>query len=57
MADVRNCGIVWATILRVDSGYIGEFSGYTVSVEQSDRVLGTGLGDSVHQGPDTVRYK
>ena len=31
-----DCGIVWATVQRADSGYLGEFSGYTVSVEQSD---------------------
>ena len=28
-------------------------SGYTISVEQSDRVIGTGCRDSVHQGPGT----
>ena len=56
MADARDCGIVWATVLRSGTGYVGEFSDYTVSVEQSDRVLGAGRGDSVHQGPSTVRY-
>ena len=29
----------------------------TVSVEQSDRVLGARRGDSVYQGPGTIRYK
>ena len=36
VADARDCGIVWATIQRADSGYLGEFSGYAVSIEQSD---------------------
>ena len=36
VADARDCGTVWATVQRADSGYVGEFSGYTVSVEQSD---------------------
>ena len=57
MADARDCGTVWATVSLVGSRYIGEFSGYTVSVEQSDRVLRIGHGDSVHQGPGTVRYR
>ena len=57
MADARDYGTVWATVPRVDSGYVGEFSSHTISVEQSDRVLGIGLGDSVHQGPGTVWYK
>ena len=57
MADSRDCGTVWATVPRADSGYVGEFSGYTVSVEQSDRVLGTGREDSVHQGSGIVRYR
>ena len=56
MADARDHGTVWATIPRASSGYVGEFNGYTFSVEQSDRVLGAGRGDSVHQGPGTVRY-
>ena len=56
MADARDCGIVWATVLRAGTGYVGEFSSYTVSVEQSDRVPGTGRGDSVHQGQGIVRY-
>ena len=42
---------------RASSRYVGEFSSYTVSVEQSDRVPGTGRGDSVHQGPGTARYR
>ena len=37
--------------------YIGEFGSYTVSIEQSDRVTGTGRGDSVHQGPGAIRYR
>ena len=48
MADALDCGTVWATVQRADSGYIGEFSGYTVSVEQSDRVPVVGRRDSVH---------
>ena len=27
---------VWITVQRAGTGYVGEFSGYTVSVEQSD---------------------
>ena len=57
MADARDCGTVWATVQRADLGYVGEFSGYTVSIEQSDRVPGTGHGDSAYQGPGTVRYR
>ena len=38
-------------------GTLGEFSSYTVSFVQSDRVLGTGRGDSVHQGLGTFRYR
>ena len=34
-----------------------EFSSYTIPVEQSDRVLGAGHEDNVHQGPGTVRYR
>ena len=56
MADARDCGTVWAIVPRADSGYVGEFSSYTVSIEQSDQVLGTGRGGSVHQGLGTVRY-
>ena len=56
MVDARDCGTVWATVPRVGLRYVGEFSGYTVSIEQSDRVLGAGREDSVHQGPGTVRY-
>ena len=48
---------VWATVLRAGFGYVREFSSNTVSVEQSDRVLGAGRGDSVHQGPGTVRNR
>ena len=57
MADARDCGIVWAIVQRAGSGYVGEFSSYTAFVEQSDRVLGTGRGDSVHQGQGIVRYR
>ena len=57
MADARNCWTVWATVQRVGSGYVGEFSSYTVSVEQSDLVPGAGHEDSVHQGPGIVRYR
>ena len=57
MANALDCGTVWVTVQRVGSGYVGEFSSYTVSFEQSDRVPGTRRGDSFHQGPGTVRYK
>ena len=57
MADGLDCGTVWATVLRAGSGYVGEFSSYTVSIEQSDRVPRTGREDSVHQGPGKVRYR
>ena len=57
MADARDCGAVWATVQRVVSGYVGEFSSYTVSVEQSDQVPGARSGDSVHQESGTVRYR
>ena len=42
---------------RAGLGYVEEFSSYTVSIEQSDQVLGAGCGDSVHQGPGTVKYR
>ena len=29
MANARDCGTFWATVQRADSGYLGEFSGYT----------------------------
>ena len=57
MADARDYGIVWATVQRAGSGDVGEFSSYTVSVEQSDQVLGTGREDSVHYRPGIVRYR
>ena len=57
MADAQDCGIIWATVPQAGSGYIGEFSSYTVSIEQSDQVLRTGREDSIHQGPGTVRYR
>ena len=40
MADARDCGTVWPKVQRAGSGYVGEFSSYTVSVKQSDRVPG-----------------
>ena len=57
MVDARDCGTVWAIVQRAGSRYVGEFSSYIDSIEQSDRILGAGRGDSVHQGPGTVRYK
>ena len=36
MTDARDYGTVWITVQRVDTGYVGEFSSYTVFVEQSD---------------------
>ena len=57
MADARDCGTVWATVQRVGSGYVGDFSGYTVFVGQSDRVPRAGHEDSVHQGIGTIRYR
>ena len=57
MADARDCEIVWATVQRAGSGYVREFSSYTVSVEQSDRVPRAERRDSVHQGPSTVSYR
>ena len=33
---LRDCRTVWATVPRASLGYVGEFSGYTVPVEQSD---------------------
>ena len=56
MADARDCGTVWVTVHRAGIGYIGELSGYTVSIEQSDRVPVVGRRDSVYQGPGTIRY-
>ena len=40
MADARDCGTVWATVQGAGLGYVGEFSSYTVSIEQSNRVPG-----------------
>ena len=57
MADARDYGTVWATVSRAGIEYVGEPSGYTVSIEQSDRVPRAGRGDSVHQGPGVVRYR
>ena len=56
MEDARDCGLVLVTIQRACTGYVGELSGYTFSVEQSDRVPVAGRRDSVHQGPGTIRY-
>ena len=53
---LKTVGPIWATVQRAGSGYVGEFSSYTVSVEQSDRVPGTGRSDSAHQGLGTVMY-
>ena len=33
VADARDYGTVWAIVPQADSGYVGEFSGYTVSIE------------------------
>ena len=57
MAGARDCETVWAIVQQADSGHVGEFSGYTVSVEQSDCVLMGGRRDNVCQGPGTVRYR
>ena len=57
MADARDFGKAWAIVQRAGSGYVREFSSYTVSLEQSDQVLGTGRRDSVHQGPGIVKYR
>ena len=57
MADARDCGTVLAIVPRAGTGYVGNFNGYTVSVEQSDRVPGAGRKDSVHQGPGIIRYR
>ena len=53
---LKTVGPIWAIVQRVGLGYVGEFSSYTIYVEKSDRVLGTGRGDSVHQGQGTVMY-
>ena len=36
VVDARDCGTVWITVQRAGIGYVGVFSGYTVSIEQSD---------------------
>ena len=72
MADARDCGTVWTIVQRASTGHIGEFSGYTISVEQSDRVsvagrrivsirdrVQSGTGDegwAVHTD-DSLRYR
>ena len=33
VADARDCGTVWATVSRADTGYVREFSSYIVSIE------------------------
>ena len=38
MEDARECGTVWIIVQRAGIGYVGEFSGYPVSVEQATRV-------------------
>ena len=53
MANAQDYGKVWVTVQRVGSGYVGEFSSYTVSFKQSDQVPGIGRGDSVYQGSGT----
>ena len=57
MADAQGCGTVRAALQMLDSGYFWEFSGYAFLNEQSDRVIGIGHEDIVHQGPGMVRYK
>ena len=57
MENARDCGTILIIVQRAGTGYVGEFSGYTVSVEQSDRVPVAGRRDTVHQGPGTVRYR
>ena len=48
--DAPDCGTVRTTIQRAGSGYVGEFGSYAVPIEMSDRNLGAGNIDSVHQG-------
>ena len=57
MADARDCGTVWAIVQPADSRYVGDFSSYTVSIEQTDLVLVAGRKDSVHQGSGSIRYR
>ena len=57
MVNAQGYGIVWAALQGSGLGYFGEFSGYAFPTEQSDRVLGAGHKDIVHQRPSTVRYK
>ena len=57
VANARDCGAVWAIVQRAGSGYFGDFCGYPVPIEHSDRVLRVGRRDSVHQAPGIVRYK
>ena len=57
MVDAQGYGTVRAALQMSDSGYFREFSGYAFLTEQSDRVIGIGHGDIVHQGPGMVRYK
>ena len=57
MADARGCGTIRAALQELGLGYFGDFSGYAFPTEQSDRVLGTGHRDIVHQGPSTIGYK
>ena len=39
--DAQGCGIFRAALQGSGSGYFGEFSGYAIPTEQSDRVRGT----------------
>ena len=42
MADAGDSGAVQTAVRCAGSGYLGKSNGYTVSTEQSDRVLGAG---------------
>ena len=53
MVDARDCETTRTTVQWSGSGYFREFSGDSFLIEQSDRVLGTGHKDIVHQGPGT----
>ena len=57
MADAQDCGTVQAALQGLGSGYFGEFSGYTIPTEQSDRGVRTGHIDIVEQGPGMVGYR
>ena len=53
MVDARDCETARTTVQWSGSGYFREFSSDAFLIEQSDRVLGTGQRDIVHQGPGT----